>query len=267
MGISKEFLWSTVETVVAELERADPQSVVGARVRGLLDARAMSTALQGDRHPRPPKSERDDKIAELYLGGLSYEATAKAVGCAIDTVKSALARRGIEPRRSGEGQKATAARQDEERIERIRQYREQGMTIQEIGDREGVSRERIRQICFRNGIDTTTRPLKPEERAAVDDYSAGASLIEVAEKHGVTRGRLRKWIVQCGGAVSYARRRRQRHPKTLADAEIVARLYRQGRSTSEIAAEIGCAQPSIYRLLAIAGVSPNRSLKREQVSA
>jgi hypothetical protein len=81
MAISKDFLWGTIEQLTDELERADPQSLIGARVRGLLDAKQLSLHTT-DRHNQPKQSYRshDDECVRRYLSGKSTWTIAAELG-------------------------------------------------------------------------------------------------------------------------------------------------------------------------------------------
>lgn len=255
MAISKEFLWSTLASVVTELERVDPQSVIAARSRGLLDGKSMMLAAQSDRHPRSAKSERDDKIAQAYLGGESISVISSELGLSMGTVRAALIRRGVARRKSGECQKASTRRRDDEKSERIKAMREAGKTLAEIGATEQLTRERVRQILARSGI-AGQRPLSSDEQAAVAEYVKGDSLCEVAERHNMPGGRLRKLVLRSGQEMRPSRRMGGHAPDTIKRAERAAQLYAEGRKLREIGAELGINYaPGIYRLLAIAGVT------------
>jgi hypothetical protein len=240
VAVPKNFLWDTIEQLASELERFDPASIVAARCRGLLMIREMSP-MTGDRHPRSKSAEEDDRIASLYLAGGSLESAALEVARSTEFVKKALARRDIAPRKIGAAQSSGLKLKNVGRIERIRQMRAEGKTLEEIGTAEKVTRERVRQICVRNGIDTSAdgRPLRPEEQAAVDDYVAGESLNTVSEQHGFTLTKLKDLILRSGNTVRQTRRIPGHTPETLARAERAAQLYAEGKTTDAIGEAIG----------------------------
>lgn len=263
MVISKDFLWETLGQLTSEVERIDPQSVVAARVRGILTVREMATSV-GDRHPRSKKAERDDNIASAYLAGASIEDVALQSGHCVSTVRAALRRRDVRVRTGGEQQRAPHKQANQARVGRIRAMRAEGKTLEEIGNTEHITRERVRQICAKNGIDTSidARPLRPEELAIAAEYVAGESLHVVAERHQLTLGQLRYLIVKSGNEVRPSRRTPKHSPSTLARAQQAAQLYAEGKSTAEMQQALGVKAPSTYRLLAIAGVSPSRKPRR-----
>lgn len=259
MAISKDFLWSTISQLTDELERVDPSSTMAARCRGFLDARSMglhSTDRHGPKRAYANPQE-DARIAELYVSGKSIEEVAIETGHAEETVKRALQRVGVPARRGAAKFRVPLAKRDEAdqgRIERIREALAAGKTMATIGHEEGVTRERIRQICKRFGIDTAKQPTS-EERAAIDAYLAGASLIEAAERGAIHKDTLKRLLRRAGHAL---RKERRHAPATLERAAKAAELYADGTSTAEIAEHLSIPQPTIYRLLAIAGVTPNR---------
>jgi transposase len=138
--------------------------------------------------------------------------------------------------------------------------------MSDIGKRFAITRERVRQIFVREGIDTTLRPLSAEQEAAVADYVAGASLDQAACKAGVSAHSMRGWIIRAGHKVRPSKKARR--AATVANAERAAQLYQSGAKMAEIAAAIGLRKPEmVYRLLAIAGVRPNRHAASRQAAA
>lgn len=266
MAISKEFLWNALDTVVAEFERIDPQNVVAARARGLLDSKALVPKAEFDRHKRSLRAERDDEAARLYLNGLSLLDVARELGIAAGTVRAALKRRNIMPRPPGKCQKATILRRDDEKADRIAAMRAEGKTLTEIGDIEGITRERVRQILARAGIDGP-RPLSPNEREAVEQYAGGASLYDAAIKHNLTQHTLRKLILRNGGELRPSRRNGGSQPATMERAKQVAKLYLSGSTIQQIMTSMGIRHaPSVYRLLALANVELRRRRSRKEAA-
>jgi DNA-binding CsgD family transcriptional regulator len=263
VAISKDFLWDTIDALATELERADPQSVVAARTRGLLDARGMGLHTT-DRHLANKRHYRthDDACAELYLAGNSTYSIAAALGISVGCVVGALSRKGVEKRTHGEGQKATSRKQDEGRVDLIRARRADGKNLGEIADELHITRERVRQICVKNGISTETL-LTPDQRLAVDEYVSGNSLELVAAAHGTHASTLRNWVVKAGFAVRPSPKTSKRDPETLRKAEEAEKLYRSGQTISEISVALGYGANGggpVYRLLAIRGISPDRQV-------
>lgn len=143
-----------------------------------------------------------------------------------------------------------------------------GATLREIGEKYGLTRERVRQILRRDNIDSLG--WRPEtmgsnaiphdvRRAIADDYAANPSLKMVAEKHGVSPTCVRKIAVELGVPL----RGKGRAAITYERAQKAALLYHNGYKTQQIADEIGCRyQSTVFRYLAIAGVNASRRGKR-----
>jgi transposase len=267
MAISKNFLWETIDRLTGEIERLDPQSAVAARMRGFLEARQMGLHTT-DRHKTQrgkygAAAGQDDLVANLYLSGKSTYTIAAEVGRSVQFVKGALNRCGIKPRKPGESQKAGQRCVDQERLDRIRAMLAEGKNLSQIGALEHVSRERVRQICKQAGIDTTP-VLTIDQKAAVQEYLDGGSLLEVAERHSVHQTTVKKWVLSEGHELRPKVRRTQ--SKTLRKASRAAQMYKAGASSTNIAAALGVPQPYVYRLLAIAGVTP-RSRQPQQEAA
>lgn len=262
MAISKDFLWNAIDGLATELERVDPQNVVAARTRGLLDARQMGLHTT-DRHiaNRAPLPQVDEQlVCRLYQDGNSLLATAKAAGIGHQSVITILNRNGIPVRARGRQLQAFQKPQDRARIERIRAWRAEGKTLEEIGAELRITRERVRQLCLKAGIDTSQKELTPEQKAAVAEYVAGESMEHVAARHGSHPHTLRNWVLREGFAIRPSPKTSKRDPETLKKAEQAAELYRAGKTIAEISRACGYGSNGgpVYRLLAIAGVKPNR---------
>ena len=205
-------------------------------------------------------AERDREDAEatrLYLENRSMLEVGRMMGGKSQAwVASALARTGTPTRPKGPHHGHNV---DLKRVERIRAARKAGKTLEQIGAAEHISRERVRQICSWADIDTSPNlELSDEQKAAVAEYEAGASLNSVAVKYGVGSSAIRNWVVRAGHVPRREPTRRD-SAETKRKAAKAARLYRAGLRGREIAAEMGFAKPeTIYRYLAIAGIKPDR---------
>jgi transposase-like protein len=133
------------------------------------------------------------------------------------------------------------------------------MTLEQIGNAEHISRERVRQICKRFDIDTgPSEELTPRQLEAVQGYLAGDSLVYVAAAYAVAPSALRAWIIRAG----YQMRGRGAYhsPAIRLKAASAARLYQSGEPIGNIARDLGLKNPeAVYRLLAINGIRPDRS--------
>lgn len=259
----------TTFALMDEVEKLDPDSPVLLRARIIFDvANALGIKPSG-RHPNAGGETRREalarKIAErdasdadvkrLYLSGLSLLETGRRMGGhSSQWVTASLGRTGTPTRPAGN----THNLPDPARIARIRAMRVAGKTLEQIGAVEHISRERVRQICNHAGIDTSlSDELDAEQLAAVDDYMRGSSLNVVSVKYGVGITAIRNWVIRAGHVPR--RETRRLTTTTKQRAERAAQLYKAGEKTAAIAATLGYEKPeTIYRLLAIAGVKPNR---------
>jgi hypothetical protein len=262
-------LHQTALKLLAEVEHLDPNNAVAAMARAIFEASAdegikpsgapPGGELQTIRATRAKRAAEQRvewrKAADLYLTGLSLLDVGKALGHSPAWVSNALLRCRVPSRPKG----PHGGPRDPARIERIRQARAEGKTLEQIGAAEHISRERVRQICAAAGVDTApSHQLTDDQQQAVTEYLGGASLEFVAEKHQVGTTAVRNWVLRAGHEPRP--RRRRVAAKTKAAAAKVAKLYDQGLKAREIAEAVGLHDPTmVYRLLAIAGVRPSRN--------
>lgn len=146
-----------------------------------------------------------------------------------------------------------------------------GQTLQQIGDRFGITRERARQI-LRDKAGIPSLGLREQHRRRANGLAEthadlcvrlsleGKTNKEIAEQIGDYHWNVRNALIrrgiqsQCRGA--------PRLEKTAKAADEAAELYLAGVPTKEIAQRLGTHQPSIYRLLRIKGVTPQRRAGR-----
>lgn len=95
----------------------------------------------------------DDAIRRAAEAGMSYGEAAAAIGIDRSYVSVVAKRIGV-TLRDGRGPISHAHLRNHDRIARIRDLAAQGLSQSTIADQEGISRERVRQICNREGIDT-----------------------------------------------------------------------------------------------------------------
>jgi uncharacterized protein (DUF433 family)/transposase-like protein len=142
-----------------------------------------------------------------------------------------------------------------------------GQTLQQIGDRFGMTRERVRQILRKNGCPSLgarpenmrrARPLTADEKAIVEMYQAGV-------RPSVIKARFP--TLQIAAALRRAGVRAQskghwlRHPENDERVRTVGEMYRAGFSTAEIARSAGLPHATtVYIYLRQAGIQPERQL-------
>lgn len=212
----------------------------------------------------------DEEVAQVYLSGMSLHDTGVHFGMNTTTVRKALLRLGIQPRRQGTPSRARDRRKsaNPERVEKMIEMRGRGCTLNEIGTSFGITRERVRQLLTKAGIDTTdeARPLKPKELAAVEDYARnGESLWTVALRHDLKPYTLKSLVMKAGYKVRPSPRFGRISAETKSRAKQAAKLYKDGLGVNDIAERLGYPARKdrghggvIYRLLAIAGIIPDR---------
>ncbi len=139
-----------------------------------------------------------------------------------------------------------------------------GETLEAIGQAFGVTRERVRQILRRTGCPSLgMRPehcrsvVTPEVEAEIVRLGqAGHTPGEIKAALGLSANNVFQYLTRHG--IKAPRTIKPRAPGTVAKAHAIAADYQAGLKTSEIAEKYGTQQPSIYRLLRIAGVEPTR---------
>ena len=215
--------------------------------------------------PRGPQKLTAEKLARYrhlaaaYDGGLTFEQVRLQHGASPDTVRKACELNGVRIRNQGE--RKGGRYKDDGRIAQMIEMRARGATLEEIGAALRITRERARQIFATAGVDTSERPLNDTERAAVARYVAGDALDLAAASINVSTHTMRRLLQRAGEKPRPSKRKMS---DTMAERSVVAaRMYREGRKTKEIAAELGYSKPEmIYRLLALAGVRPCRMRRR-----
>lgn len=244
----------TLASVLVELERLDPNSLLAAHGRGVL----LGSGWVADHRSKPgPKvnHEQDAAMAADYVSGMSLIQVGSKYGTCPSTVIHSLHRTGTATRPRG---RAKVNRADP-RLADFMARRDRGETLTEIAAAYKVSRERVRQIFAKAGLETSleSKPLTADQTAAVARYLAGDSLELAAATAGVNPMTLRGWIVKSGSEPRAPTSRRK--PETLAKAERAAQLYQRGVTMAGIAKELGLSKPEMaYRFLSLAGVKPNR---------
>lgn len=82
---------------------------------------------------------------------------------------------------------------DPEKLQQIRKWREAGETLSAIGRYLDISRERVRQICEKNGIPTVSEMRDDKAQQAIDLLKTGLTRAEASEKAGISPGTLRRY--------------------------------------------------------------------------
>ncbi|WP_206304499.1 hypothetical protein [Streptomyces sp. B27] len=96
-------------------------------------------------------------------------------------------------------QPARATHLSDDQIQQIIEGYTGGATVYQLGDRFGVSRQRVGKILKRHGVEMRMRGLSAEQiDEAVRLYQAGQSLARIGERLGVDGGTVRSRLVERG---------------------------------------------------------------------
>lgn len=146
-----------------------------------------------------------------------------------------------------------------------------GETLQSIAADFDITRERVRQILRKAGVPSQgfrpqhmSRPRSTAEDRAercVELLREGKTLVQIAEAVGDYVWNVRTALARRGH--HSPRKGPPIKESTKVRAEIAAQMYNEGATSTVIAARLGIPQPSIYRLLHMKGVTPNRGRGRK----
>jgi transcriptional regulator with XRE-family HTH domain len=146
-----------------------------------------------------------EKLTELYHEqGLTLAQTAKAVGVSVPTVRVRMAEFGIDVRsRGGAGGRKKIVISKEKLTEL---YHEQGLTLQEVADKCGVSLPTVRARMEEHGVDvrspgrsTGSKLVELDEQQLTELYhEQGLTLAETAEALNVSPGTVRNRMLEFG---------------------------------------------------------------------
>jgi uncharacterized protein (DUF433 family) len=146
------------------------------------------------------------------------------------------------------------------------------MTLAEIGNEFGLTRERVRQILRKHGVESLgrrdaevrPRPLTKEQKAIAKDYEAGVPPHEMFEKYpGLTATRM--WnILRKAGVKGKPKGFYVRRPDYEKVAKGVVADYQKGIPCADIANKYNlCGKTEIYKFLQRAGVSVRNPIGRK----
>lgn len=142
-------------------------------------------------------------------------------------------------------------------------YRE-GQTLAAIGERFGITRERVRQILRKNGVASEGHRGKArrqsiawrKEKQVLGLANNGRSVAEISRSVGDAPCNVR-YVLSYHG-VKAKRGKRKPDEDAYALAAEIASDYRNGLRTVDIGERHGIHQSHVYRFLKLAGVKPSR---------
>lgn len=125
----------------------------------------------------------------------------------------------------------------------VRLYIEEGLNGPQIAARVGLGATTVYRVLHRNGVDAQNRrwslyydELQTSPQRLIDDYQAGASLAEVADRHGVSNLTVRNVLARHG--IPRRRVGGRNRPLDEAETERAVELRRKGLPLDDIAAEM-----------------------------
>ena len=157
----------------------------------------------------------------------------------------------------------------------VRDYASGDDTMEDIGKRHGVSRERVRQILKRNGYEerglrgwAARRLERKEERAkrALSLYDEGLSIKDIAERVGVGASTVGLYLREAGKGRgrSWGMGVPRTPPPSEEQVEEALAMYESGVSGHEVARRTGLGHRRVFRLLRERGVTRSRGAQRMQ---
>ncbi len=135
-----------------------------------------------------------------------------------------------------------------ERNQKIAEMRSQGKTLDEIADRFGITRERVRQVLTKHYPEYNGTHIGMSRKEARDKIIAALSIDtkmtvrELADQFDVVPRTIHRAIREQGGIV-HKRQRKAKHYDT------ICQMLEDGHYPMEIARHIGIKVPSIYAVM------------------
>lgn len=198
------------------------------------------------------------KIAKEYQSGETMVVLSVRHQISVPSVRDMLVKAGVEIRKKG-----GTRNQDPKRAEKMAKLYREGATLADIGKQFGLTRERVRQILRKHGVESlgrrdtenSPRPLTREQKAIAKDYENGLPPHEMFEKYpGLTATRM--WgILRKAGVKGKPKGYYVRRPDYERVAKGVVEDYQKGMECADIANKYDlCGKTEIYKFLQRAGV-------------
>lgn len=185
-----------------------------------------------------------EQLLELYVHQrLSYRAIARELGCSDSAVANAVRRlKLVQP-------PAPPKQLDPELVrEMVRLYTEERLDLRGVAARTSVGLNRVGPILRGAGVRLRKRGSRPEEHLDPQqlraDYEGGASIRFLAERESCNDGAIRDALVQAG-AVIRERGGFRKWSNVLTEDFLLKEYVGKGRTTGDIAAEVGCHDETV----------------------
>lgn len=136
------------------------------------------------------------------------------------------------------------------RTEQVEQLRAEGLTVQQIGKRLGMSRSTVYRILHPEYAERDRRNARAYKRELGETCAACGA----PTKYNGHRGTVSERCFRC--ATTAARDY---------DHDLIVRLRLTGLTQHEIAVHVGCAQPTVAYVLARRGLTVGRGNRQERV--
>lgn len=142
--------------------------------------------------------ERDGLMAELAQQGLSRTAIADQLGVALCVVDAWIRATGTKLVRAHRNSSAPVGHQDPERTEKMAAMYRQGITLRKIGLQFGLTRERVRQLIAKMGLNAQSggqrivadakkaAKRQAQETASLAKYGLPLAVVRQLRRDGVT---------------------------------------------------------------------------------
>lgn len=210
-------------------------------------------------------------MAKAYERGATLTELAQRHRLTLPVVRQHLVDAGVTIRRKG-----GSSSDDQQRVEEMtRLYVEENQTLQQIGERYGLSRQRVQQILRGAGVESQGRratepsepakpePLTKEERQIARLYDRGNRPADIMQEFGITYSALQS-ILRRGGVKIKPKGFFNRRPDYERIHKGVIRDYKRGLDTGTIAEKHGlCGRTEIYKFLRREGIEVRHQHREE----
>lgn len=265
--------WPLVRAILeqhqAGASAADIVMATGANLQFVYNV-LRSFDLSRDARPHAPhsfKTEQLQEIAHSYASGLPITRVAAKHNVSAGTVRRALLVCNVPPRPAS----LPYHQRNIERQEKIVAFHDGGKrSMQEVGNHFGITRERVRQILIRAGVDVRAHDQKAIERERIVReaealFSQGASLRSAAQQLRIAERALADYCRRAGVSLE---RRNERWDRLRSRGAEMAALYAAGGMTqAQIAEKYGVAHTTVARACVMNGIVDPRRRRRSKDAA